>query len=274
MFERKVNYISKGYRKNYNICMKSYTINMDTGVDSVSELKSNYFREIYDVPGLNVGFAKYTLTDTFYSPRQDCELKKWTFARDAEFYNTLFWLPDEEIKNAYYKEAHESPPYLTLTESFSRYPKLPSVYLLVMQAIDVITFDAFSCMVNSSFPKASFSTEFQKVKELANRNIGIGTGIYSDSSYYWNNNLYIRFVGRGVYENEECWIVDFDSAPSDIYMEHIKSKQSKKSKSLYSGSIYLSVSTGEILYGELDEDVVTIDKIHKYTKRKVILCGS
>ena len=74
-----------------------------------------------------------------------------------------------------------------------------------------------------------------------------------------------------MYEQEECWLIDFDSAPSDIYMEHKKVKQAKKSKSLYSGCIYLSVNTGEIMYGELDEDVVTIGKNHKYTKRKVVL---
>lgn len=271
IFKRNVNFIRVGYKQNYSIYMKNYTINSETGEQSVSELKSSYHREIYSEPAPQVGYTKYILDKTEYKPQSSEEFKSWTFAKNAEFYSCLYYLLDKEVKESYYKEAEKESPYPSLAESFSKYPKLPSVYLLVLQAIDIITLDAFVCMVNSSFPEAEYSTEYSKIEELAGKNIEIGAGIYSNSSYYWNNNLYARFVGKGVYNNQACWLVDFDSAPSEIFMEHLKMKNAKKSKSLYSGCIYISVETGDLLYGELDEDVVSIGKSHKYTKRKIII---
>lgn len=270
-FERNVTYIEKGYRKNYTISMQNYSLNTETGAETISELKSDFFREIYNVPKENVGYTKYTLTDTFYKANANAEFKKWTFAAGAEFYNCLYSLPDKEIKAAYYKEAELEPPFPSLTESFSKYPKLPSVYLLVMQAVDIITFDAFMCMMNSSYLIGSFSTEFMEIHELTKRNIEIGAGVYSDNSYFENEELFVRFIGKGIYHGEECWIVEYDSAPAEIYVQHKIMNRNKKSKSLYSGKFYLSVKTGEILYGDMDENVISIGKSRKYAKRKIVM---
>ena len=54
-------------------------------------------------------------------------------------------------------------------------------------------------------------------------------------------------------------------------MEHLRVDIARKSKSLYSGSFYLSKKNGDIYYGELDEDIISVDKKKKYTKRNVIL---
>lgn len=268
---RNVTYLAEGYKENFVITMNNYSLNVESGEETISALKSHYYREIYEIPVPGVGYTRYFLTDTEYKANASADFKKWTFAKDADFYNCLFCLQDKQVKSEYYAEAEENPPIPSLTDSFSKYPKLPSVYLLVMQAIDIITFDAFMCMVNSELYGTDFSTKYQSVDEMAKRSIEIGAGVYSKESYYLNDRLYVRLIGETKYNKERCWVFNYSSEPSDIYMEHMSLNTSKKSKSLYSGCFYLSKKNGDIRYGELDEDIVSIGTKKKYSKRKVIL---
>lgn len=268
---RDIIYIKKGYRADFEIVMNNYSLDLETGAESVSALKSKYSREIFEVPAPGVGYTRYSLVDTQYKANAASEFRKWSFAKEAEFYNCLYCLQNRELKNEYYQEAEHSSPIPSLTDSFSKYPKLPSVYLLVMQAIDIITFDAFMCMANSDLYQVVFSTDYRNVDEMAKRSIGIGAGIYSQKSYYLNDKLYVRLVGETMYDGEECWIFNYSSEPSDIYMEHLRVDAARKSKSLYSGSFYLSKKNGDICYGELDEDIISVYKKKKYAKRNIIL---
>ena len=272
MFNRRnVRFIRKNYRADFDIEMKNYSFMLDTGEEKVSILRSKFYREIYKLAWHNVGFTRYNFTETEYKASAESDFKPWTFAKDAEFYNCLFCLRSQFLKDAYYREAGKESPIPPLSESFSKYPKLPSVYLLVMQAIDVITFDAFMCMVNSQLFTKKFDVNYSSVDEMYKRNIEIGSGVYSKQSYYLNNKLYVRLSGETVYNGKKCWVFNYSSDPSNIYMEHIKLDIALKSKSLYSGCFYLLKSTGDIVYGELDEDVVSRGKNKKYSKRTVIL---
>lgn len=269
--KRNVTFIAEGYRNNFEITMNNYSLDMESYEESIFILKSLYYREIYETPATGVGYTKYCLTETEYKANVNTDFKKWTFARDATFYNCLYCLQDKQVKNEYYHEAEMASPIPSLTESFSKYPKLPSVYLLVMQAIDIITFDAFMCMANSELYCTDFSTKYQSVEEMVKRSIEIGAGVYSPKSHYLNDKLYIRLIGQTVYDQEKCWIFNYSSAPSDIYVEHLYLNTARKSKSIYSGCFYLSKDTGDILYGELDENIVSIGKKKKFSKRNIIL---
>lgn len=273
MFSRNINFIKEGYRNAFSITMENYTINPRTGVEEVSGMKSIYHREIYSVPWTNIGYTRYILDETLYKPTNNDNFMKWNFAKGAEFYGCLYQLTDTEEKERLYKEAELAPPFPNLEESFEKFPKLPSVYLVIMQAIDIITFDAFLCMVNSNMPTARFSTDYTIIKDMLNRNIDMGSGRYSEESYYFNSSLYTRFVGKSMYKGIDCWVVRYNSDPSEVFMKDNKIKNQKKSKSLYSGLIYICCETGEILHGELDEDIITISKTNKYTKRRAILKG-
>ncbi len=269
--QREVKFITENYRADFEISMNNYSLYLETGLESTSVLRSNYSREIYEIPISGVGYAKYCLMDTQYKANGETEFRKWSFAKDADFYNCLFCLQDKDLKDDYCRGGLRDSPIPNLTDSFSKFPKLPSVYLLVMQAIDIITFDAFMCMANSDLYQVVFSTDYQSVDEMVQRHIGIGAGVYSKKSYYLNDRLYVRLAGETLYKGEECWIVDYSSEPSDIYVEHSKIRTARKSKSLYSGCIYLSKKDGDILYGELDEDIISMGKKREYSKRNVIL---
>lgn len=268
---RVITFIKQGYHTAFQITMKNYSVNMETGLQTSSVLRSVFHREIYEIPTENVGYTRYTLRSTEYQNAGNEPFKTWTFAKDAVFYSCLFCLQDRAVKEAYYKQAEENPPIPSLTESFQKYPKLPSVYLLVMQAIDIITLDAFLCMANSELLDDSLTTAYTKINEMAKRNIPIGTGIYSNSSYYFNDELYLRMLGVTTYQNEPCWVLEYRSEPSDIYVENQQVNIARKSKSLYTGKILISQNNGDILYGELDEDVVAMGNSKKYSKRFIVM---
>lgn len=269
--KRKVSFINKDYRSDFVITMNNYTISFEDGKQTSSILRSDFTRQIYEVPAKNVGYTKYTLNNTEFMSVNDNVFKQWTFAKNTEFYSCLYCLRNKKVKEAYYAEAEKESPIPTLTESFDKFPKLPSVYLLVMQAIDIITFDAFLCMSNSELETNRVSLDYIKVDEMAKKNIPIGTGIYSDKSYYLNDELYIRLIGESIYQSEKCWIVEYSSEPSDIYVKSEKTNTALNSKSLYTGKVFVSKVTGDILYGELDEDVVSMGKNKKYSKRFVVI---
>lgn len=269
--KRKVSFINKNYHTDFQITMSNYSIILENGQQTSSILKSDFSREIFEIPTKNVGYTRYTLKETEYMGINHNAFKPWTFAKNTEFYSCLYCLQDKKVKEAYYVEAEKESPIPSLTESFTKFPKLPSVYLLIMQAIDVITLDAFLCIANSEFSSNQFNTKYAKVDEMAKKNIPIGTGIYSKSSYYLNDELYIRLMGENTYQDEPCWIFEYSSGPSDIYVESRKLDLALKSMSLYSGKLFISKGTGDILYGELDENVVSMGTSKKYSKRFVVL---
>lgn len=271
MGQRTISFIHTGYKTFFHITMDNYTINMETGVQSKSVLRSFFSREIYEIPVENVGYTKYEFLETEFMSQNKKEFKPWTFAKNAEFYSCLFCIQDKHLKREYYSEAEKERPLPSLQNSFAKFPKLPSVYLLAMQAIDVITFDAFLCMANSEFFKTEFNVKYSHIDEMAKRYIPIGTGIYSNSSYYLNDELYLRLLGETIYQETDCWIFNYSSEPSDIYMENEKVRTALKSKSLYSGIIYISKLNGDLVYGELNEHIISEGRRKKYSKRTVVI---
>ena len=252
--------------------MQNYILNTDTGIHYETMLSSEYSRQIIETPTFNVGYVKYILNNTQYCDNNTNYKKTWKFAENATFFSCLYCIPDENLKNSYFLESEKQLPIPSLDESFSNFPKLPSVYLLAMQAIDIISFDAFLSMANTNLDYTSFSIDFKTINELSYKNIPIGVGIYSNSSFYLNNKLNMRVLGESLYKNRTpCWIIDFLSEPSDVYVENEKLKSSQNSKSIYSGLIYISKKNGDILFGEINENIIPIKNNKKYTKRKISL---
>lgn len=268
---RNLNFIKLNYKKSFEISMENNYINMKTGEVSSEILKSTYERKIYKLLHETVGLVKYTLNSTEFIARGKNDFIRWNFAKDAEFYNLLYSISSFEDKEALYNMAGEGKLFPTLSESFSKYPKLPSVYLLIMQVLDIITLDSYLSLINSNWPASEISKEYRKVEELSNLTTEIGLGKYSNASYYHNKEFYLRLIGNGKYLNKTCWIFDYYAEPSEVYMKEINSNNSKRNKSVYSGRIYIDKKTGEMLSGELNEHVIPIGKVSDYVNRKVIL---
>ncbi len=269
--ERNVSFIEQDHQQEFQISMSNYSIHKETGAVIKSILTSAYSRIIYDVPVENLGFAKYTFSETHYKAREHDEFRKWTFAQNAEFYHSLYYLKDTDYRNKLVEEGAAKPPYPDLEQTFGKYPKLPSVYLLIMQALDIIALDSFLSIVNSHYHSADLTADYVRVSDLSKQSIGIGEGIYAETSYYYNEDFYVRLIGSGCFSQKEYWIFDYYSDPSDIYMKEAKKENAKKSKSLYSGRLFVDKENGELLYGEMDENVIPLGKSGNYTKRKIVL---
>lgn len=268
---RQINFIKPNSKKLFDISMRNYSLNMRTGESEISTLKSNYTREIYKLLTDNLGLAKYTMNQTEYKGKGKTDFNKWTFASGAEFYNTIYYIPDDNYRHSLYQKASGEKIYPTLEESFRKYPKLPSVYLLIMLAFDIITLDAYLSIINSNCCTNTITTKYIKINEISQKHIEIGAGKYSNNSYFYNDDFYIRLIGNGIYMDKPCWIYDYYSEPSEVFMKEIASNQTKKNKSLYSGRIYIDKDDGDILCGEMNENVIPIGNTSSFVNRRILL---
>lgn len=268
---RQINFIKPNSKKVFDISMKNYNLNMKSGESEISILKSSYTREIYQILTDNLGLAKYTLNDTEYKGKGKTDFNKWTFASGAEFYNTMYYIPDDNYRRELYQEAHNEKVYPTLEESFRKYPNLPSVYLLIMLAFDIITLDSYLSLINSNFCTDTITTQYIKINEISKKNIEIGAGKYSSNSYFYNDDFYVRLIGHGIYMSKPCLIYDYYSEPSEVFMKELQSNQTKKNKSLFSGRIYIDKSDGDMLCGEMNENVIPIGNSTSFVNRRILL---
>lgn len=269
---RRIDHIRLNKEKSFDITMENYHVDMKTGRVATSVLKSIYTRKIYELLHEEVGLARYTMKETEYKGMGQNEFKKWTFAAGAVFYNTLY-----ELRGISYEEAlkqYESSNkklYPDFDECFSRYPKLPSVYLLIMQALDIISLDSYLSLINTRLYTDEIHTEYKKIEELSGKRTGIGASLYADTSYYYNDDFYVRLIGYGCFAGKRCYVFDYDSKPSEVYMKELTSEHAKKNKSIYHGRVYIDKKDGELLGGEMNENVIPIGGAVNYVNRKVIL---
>ncbi|WP_143066315.1 hypothetical protein [[Clostridium] polysaccharolyticum] len=252
--------------------MKNYHVDMKNGSVRTDILQSKFTREIYEMIDPMVGLAKYTLESTEYMASGSEKFQTWTFAKGAEFYNTLYSIDLDEYYRIIKEHGNsEKKFYPTLEECFSKYPKLPSVYLLIMQVLDIISFDSYLCLINTRRRDSNITKEYTRLEELSKKNTGIGAGQYSDTSYYYNDDFYVRLIGNGLYEGKECWIYDYYAEPSSVFMKDAKSGRTKNSKSIYSGRLYVKKEDGECIGGEMNENVVPIGTKSNFVNRRVVL---
>ena len=252
--------------------MKNYHVDMKNGSVRTDTLQSEFVREIYKMVDPMVGLAKYTLDSTKYMAAGKEKFQNWTFAKGAEFYNTLYSIELDKYYEVLEKcSDSQTKFYPTLEECFDKYPKLPSVYLLFMQILDIISFDSYLSLVNTHLRGSNITKEYTKLEELSRKNTGIGAGKYSDTSCYYNDDFYVRLIGSGVYQENECWIFDYYAEPSSVFVKDTKSGRSKNSKSIYSGRLYVRKEDGECVCGEMNENVVPIGKSGNFVNRRVVL---
>lgn len=269
---RNINFVTLNSKRKFHISMKNYHVDMKTGSVKTDTLQSEFIREIYEMVDPLVGLAKYTLESTEYMAAGKEKFQNWTFAKGAEFYNMLYNIDLAK----YYKVMDECGVskkkfYPTLKECFDKYPKLPSVYLLIMQVLDIIMFDSYLCLINTHLRDSNITKEYTRLEELSRKHTGIGAGQYSENSYYYNEDFYVRLIGNGLYQEKECWIYDYYAEPSRVFMKDVKSGKTKNSKSIYSGRVYISKEDGECICGEMNENVVPIGTNSNFVSRRVVL---
>ena len=257
-------FLKSNESKEFIVSMTNEFINTNTGEIYTNSLKTKYKRIIYRRPMENLAFVKYIIDETSYRKKNNEDFKIWSFAQGFVFYNALYSLKDKSNKSILLEESKNENPFESIEESFNRLPKLPSVFLLMMQVFDILAFDSFLSIIHSEEELENKINKYIKVKELSNQNINMSIGGDFKQSNFENSDFYISYLGESLtYE-----IFDYYAGCSDVIFENADSKI-RKNKSLYSGKILTSKEDGDIYKGYMHELIVPIDGSNKVISREV-----
>lgn len=262
---------NKDDKTNFSITMENYFINLKNYSEKKTILKSEYERSVYEKPAETVGFCKYRFKDVKYWDSVRKNEITWNFAKEVEFFHTLYCITDEEIRHAYFDEGKSEKAYPNLSESFKKLPKLPSVHLLMMQALDILALESFLSTIHSSNQLSKVCEEYTKIKELSCQKVDLGMNSTSDPSYYYNDDFFLRLIGKGVYNNIPCKIYEYYSEPSQVEVVNDKLNKTKSSKSLYFGKVFIDEDIGDMVCGEMIENVIPLSGSLSFTQRKILL---
>lgn len=257
-------FLNSDKSKEFIISMTNKFINTKTGEIYTTSLKTKYIRSIYYRPMENLAFIKYVIVESSYREKNNEGYKKWSFARGFEFYNAIYALKDKSNKKMLLEESKSEKPFETIEESFNRLPKLPSVFLLMMQVFDILAFDSFVSFIHSEEELKDNTNKFIKVIELSNQSINMSIGGDFKQSNFVHGNFYMSYLG----ESHTYEIFDYYAEDSDVIFENVNSKV-RKNKSLYSGKILLSKEDGDLYQGYMHELIVPIDGTSKVISREV-----
>lgn len=257
-------FLESNKSKEFIVAMTNEIININSGEIYTTSLKTKYKRLIYERPTENVGFVKYLIEETLYREKNSEDFMTWSFAKGFEFYNAIYALKDKSYRNKLFNETENEKPFETVEESFNRLPKLPSVFLLMMQVFDILAFDSFLSFVHSQAELKNNLHKYIKVEELSNQNIDMSIGGGFEHSNYKQSDFYVSYLGESqIYE-----IFDYYAESSDVLFGNSSSKM-RKNKSLYSGRILTSKEDGDIYQGYMQEFIVPTDSSDKVINRKV-----
>ncbi len=245
-------------KRNFLISMENIFFNQN-GENKRTYLQSRFTREVIDRPHDNIAFCRYKLNRTKFSSNQkDIE---WSFAKDFTFYHVLYSLKDDESRKKLIKLGKESQPIESINDSFKNLPKLPSVYLLMMQVYDIIGLDSFTSFINSHQleifePKLIKDFSFNEV----DMDISNGTGKAS----FEQNKFFLEFLAK---TNEYC-VYEYRSEASLISFSYDRTKENKN-ESIYQGHIVIDNNDQDIIKGTMYEVVIPRDS-REMVKQRII----
>lgn len=194
-------------RFNYKMTMDNSYYNLEDNTVRIQQLHSEYSRIIKENPDKNVWFTNIKWNNVKFRNSQDKECMQWKFPLKVSFDSALYRLPEQDQKNklfggnAFNREAEQNDK---LTKAFDIFPKLPSVYLMIMQAFDIITFESYISIIHSNDEIMKSKGEFIKINEISRQQSGLGIGKYDNKSVFTNGDFYLRHLGYGVYNEILC----------------------------------------------------------------------
>ncbi len=261
-------------RFNYKMTMDNSYYNLDDNTVRIQQLHSEYSRTIKENPDENVWFTNIKWNNVKFRNSQDKEWMQWKFPLKTSFDAALYRLPEKEQKNklfggnAFNREAEQNDK---LTKAFDIFPKLPSVYLMIMQAFDIITFESYISIIHSNNEIMKSEGKFIKIDEISRQQSGLGIGKYDNNSTFTNGDFYLRHLGYGVYNEILCAVFEYYCDNSDVNVSEEKGREGKQGKSFYQGHLRLNVADGNIVYGDMIENYFNNSEVNKreFIKRNI-----
>ena len=250
----------------YEMIMDNNYYNLENNSVRVQQLHTEYIRTIKENPEENVWFTNIKWKSVRFRNTQDKPWMQWTFPLKTSFDSTLYRLPEVEKKQAMFggdvfnREGEQNEK---LAKAFKMFPKLPSVYLMIMQAFDIITFESYTSIIHSNNEIMNSKGNFIKINEISGKKSGIGIGKYDEKSKFVNGDFYLRHLGYGIYNERLCAIFEYYCDNSDVKVSEETVGEEKKGKSFYQGHLRLDVSNGNIIYGDMIENYFNSTEGHQ-----------
>lgn len=240
---------------------------IDKNYENKFYLTSNKFDSIH-FTGKSVRNKADTESDwSFFAQKFDIKYFISTVAFDPN--------EDEDYKNivTYLKTGNQNPNKIDINEvlgelsicvgerinvlyqNVSMLPKLPSVYLMIMQIFDILAFDTYLSYIHS---KSELSMVGQEIRinileDYFFRKIPIHFGLYASNSCFINSNFFIEKVGYAKKSGRSLLIYRYYCNGSKVKVVEKNNRSKREGTSYYDGMIYINKKTGDIEKATMNE---------------------
>lgn len=277
-----------GLVRNFNIRMNNFYLNTSGKVYKKQLLEASYTRTIREMIDDAIFFVDYKWDSVFFTnilPKQPKKRIQWEFVKDRSFQSHVIIdqkkldLLCEENKNEVSENDYLNC-FTSLETCFQGLPKLPSVYLVVMQTFDILAFENYlSYIYTEAQDKEGWEIDkWVRIHphELEHCNEAkIGLGLYSDNSFFKNGMYFLRFSGYSVVKKRVTALFDYYCDYSKAMMSQKKNESVRRTgTSYYHGQLWIDVKTGECIRGTMEENYFALQEGEKEKpvniKRKIL----
>lgn len=280
---------NSGTKKKYHISMNNLYINSSGNVYKKQLLESDYTRTIIENMEDAIFFTNYQWNNMFYTnmlPKQPKQKMEWEFAKGRSF-NSHVILNRRRLSELTKEDENEvseedfSRCFTSLEKCYEGLPKLPSVYLVVMQTFDILAFDNYLSYIHAQANENGGWKVDEWVHisppELEHCNeVKIGMGIYSDSSFYKNGLFYLRFLGYSFVNQRIVALFDYYCDFSKAMMSQRQNEKIRRNgTSYYHGQIWIDQLTGDCIRATMVENYYALQEGEKQKSvniRRKVLC--
>lgn len=264
--------LSEGTIDKYQIKMQNSYLDEQGEIVKWQRLSTNYERVVSEQI---TPFCVLTNLEVKKAEFESSERKRmnWSFAAGHKIpYFLLSANSQEEVKRIEQPDVHEKIAIQVkdFHQSFERFPKLPSVYLYIMQLYDMIAFENFATYFSFIKLEQSMIGEFVEIETLSEAKANLGLGLYSEESTFYNGKFEAAYLGVTVYKNQECVIYSYRCDKSQVKMEDTQINEVREGNSYYSGILFLCLDTFIPVYGTMIENYVAKQKKQNVNVRRQI----
>ncbi|MCL2718851.1 MAG: hypothetical protein FWE14_08760 [Lachnospiraceae bacterium] len=269
----------------FKISMENLHLNSRGRIYKVQKLDSSYVRTVEAKLDDVLIFTDYKWEDiTFKSkvPKTSTNSIKWTFAKDKGFKSHILLsynkndidTPNKQhLKDEYFQRCFNS-----IADNYSDFPAMPSSYLVIMQTLDIVTFETYLSYVYMKIGQTWKLNETSVIKPSIKEAEGcnIDFGMYSNQSFFKGNKLKLKFMGYGKTKDEKCAIFDYHCDNSIVNMQDkINSNIKREGTSYYHGQLWINLKTNDLERGTMFESYYAIQEGKIDTKiniRRKVIC--
>ncbi|WP_438433526.1 hypothetical protein [Gorillibacterium sp. sgz500922] len=268
--------LQPGETQAYRITMKNNFLNSKGAIFKWQKLEAEYTRETMEAMTGAYALNQFAFQAVQFSSSQKPEPIHWTFAENIllPFYLIGYNDQDAEIRanrELWLKVKHQMAGFQRL---FAELPKLPSVYLFLMQVYDIISFEIFTSALTSLRLDRELLHKPTALEKLSGAEFNLGMGLYSEQSLFKNGPFDVTFRGYTLYNGLFCALFHYRCDGSKVRMLDEMIQAARDGSSYYSGELIIELDSWSILAGTMEEDYLAVqDQRNIRIKRSIALEG-